>query len=116
MPATRYNLTGIKGVDFLRKIVVNLTSGSVDNATFPIRVFNRHDETGAAVCTATAEVLDAATSTIQIKIDKLEMDKLDPAKVYAWQLEGVAQDQEGEVLAQGRFYVEPRYTEGGGNP
>lgn len=116
MPATRYNLTGTKGMPFSRRLSVNLKAGTVENATFPTRIFNRHDVTGTSVADALTSVVDPATNTIEITVSAVEMDKLDPDKVYAYQIDGQAQDQYIEPLAHGRFYVNPRYTEGGGMP
>lgn len=116
MAATRYNLTGTKGMNFSRRIVVKLRDGTVTNATFPTRIFLRHDGTAAAVCLAETVVIDPAANLVEMRVAPVEMDKLDPDLVYSYQIDGVAQDQYAEPLAQGRFYVEPRYTEGGGNP
>lgn len=116
MAALRYNLTGTQGMDFSRRLTVNLASGTVEGATFPVRVFNRHDHTGTPVCEAAAVVVDAPSSLIEITISRAEMGTLDPSLVYAWQIDGEAEDLYIEPLAQGRFYVEPRYNEGGGTP
>ena len=112
---TRYNLTGTKGMPFSVKVKVNLKSGNIADASFPTRIFNRHDTTGAIVAAAVTTVDDPDENLIEMTVTDEEMDKLDPDKVYAYQIDGVAQDAYEEAIAHGRFYVNPRYSEGGGN-
>lgn len=114
MAATRYNLTGTFGMPFSRKLSVQLKSGVIVNATFPTRVFRRHDETATAVVEANTAIVDEEASIVEMTISAVEMAKLDPDLIYAYQIDGQAQDNYIEPIAHGRFYVNPRYSEGGG--
>lgn len=111
MAATVYMLTGKQGRDLFRLLSVSLSAGTIVDADFSFTLWPRHDPEHPIVDAGTVSIVDTETGTVQLHVPAAVVTALDPNRIYAYQIDGTAQDNTRETIAQGRFYVEAALTE-----
>lgn len=111
MATIRYNLTMRQDNDFTTTLTVNPAIGDGPDLDYVLAVWERHKQD--APIDSAAAVLDKPTTEepgIVLTFPRDLTAVLDPAKVYAYQIDGTKDDRK-EAVAEGRIYVGAKLAE-----